>query len=92
METPHFKIGRQGRAWTKEEIPSRYHNLCPEKIELVEGKLFWTDEERLCMIALLLENVGIDKILPLADLDLWQEAINQARQKASGSPEATKPA
>jgi hypothetical protein len=77
-----WKIERQGRKWSKEEIQSRYHSgVCPEKIELIEGKLFCTEEERLNMLALLLENVGIDKALTLADPALWQEALDASKSK-----------
>ena len=55
-----FDIRRQGRKWSRTEIEQKYHELCPEKIELIEGKMFWSDEDRLNMLALLLENVGID--------------------------------
>jgi hypothetical protein len=82
---PKLNIGRKGRAWsTKEEIHSRYHEICPEKLELFEGKLLWTEEDRLKLIGLLLENVGIDQVIALADLDLWQAALNDA--KAASSP------
>ncbi|MBI2806614.1 MAG: hypothetical protein HYX68_16660 [Planctomycetes bacterium] len=53
-----FNIQRQGRKWSRAEIEQKYHDLCPEKIELIEGKMFWSDEQRLNMLALLLENVG----------------------------------
>ncbi len=55
-----FNIQRQGRKWSRTEVEQKYHKLCPEKIELIEGKMFWTDEQRLNMLALLLENVGMD--------------------------------
>jgi hypothetical protein len=81
---PMLNIGRQGRAWkTKEEIHSRYHEMCPEKLELVEGKLMWTEEERLKLLALLLENVGIDQAITLADFDLWQAALDDANASRS---------
>jgi hypothetical protein len=75
-----WKIERKGRRWTREEAQSRYHGVCPEKIELIEGKLFWTEDDRLNMLAMLLENVGIDEVLPLADLALWQEALDAAKK------------
>ena len=46
-----FNIQRQGRKWSRTEIEHKYHELCPEKIELIEGKMFWTDEQRLNMLA-----------------------------------------
>ena len=50
-----FNIQRQGRKWSRTEVEKKYHQLCPEKIEMIEGKMFWTDEQRLNMLALLLE-------------------------------------
>jgi hypothetical protein len=38
-----------------------------EKIELIEGRMFWTDEDRLNMLALLLENVGMGAAVRLGD-------------------------
>jgi hypothetical protein len=69
-------IRREGRAWNGDEVRSRY-NLTPEKIELIQGKLFWSEEDRLNMLALLLENVGADKAVRLGSLDVWREAILQ---------------
>ena len=76
-----FNIQRQGRKWTREEIEQKYHKLCPEKIELIEGKMFWSDEERLAMLALLLENVGMDAAVSLGDPNLWKQAIADRLKK-----------
>jgi hypothetical protein len=70
-----FDIRREGRKWTREEVEEKYHKLCPEKIELIEGKMFWSDEERLAMLGLLLENVGIDAAVALGDAELWRQAV-----------------
>ena len=43
-----------------------------EEIGLIEGEMFWTDEERLAVLALLLENVGMDPAVALGDLKLWR--------------------
>lgn len=76
MENITWKIGRAGRAWSEDEAIQR-HNLLPEptKIELHQGKLFWNDEERLLVVAMLLENLGIDKVIRLLDPDLLFEAL-----------------
>jgi hypothetical protein len=42
-----FNIQRQGRKWGRAEVEQEYRKLCPEKIELIEGRMFWTDEDRL---------------------------------------------
>lgn len=72
-----FNIQRQGRKWSRTEVEQKYYKKCPEKIELIEGKMFWSDEERLNMLALLLENVGMDAAVKLGDLALWQQAIEE---------------
>ena len=62
-----FNIQREGRAWSGAEVDQKYFKLCPEKIELTDGKMFWSDEQRLTMLALLLENVGMDAAVRLGD-------------------------
>lgn len=69
-----WDIRRQGRAWTASEAPARWA-LTPEKIEMADGLLFWTDEQRLTMLALLLENVGADAAVRLGDPDVWRTAV-----------------
>ena len=69
-----WEIRRQGRAWTRDEWEAR-RDSTPEKIELIGGKLFWTDEDRLTMLALLLENVGIDQVVRIGNPEIWREAI-----------------
>ena len=69
-----WDIRRAGRAWRGAEAMQRYE-LTPEKMELIDGKLFWTDEARLTMLALLLENVGVDAAVRLGDPQVWREAL-----------------
>jgi hypothetical protein len=78
-----FNIQRQGRRWDRAEVEQKYYKLCPEKIELIEGKMFWNEEQRLNMLALLLENVGMDAAVRLGDPALWKQAIDE-RLKAEG--------
>ena len=47
----------------------------PEKPEVVAGKLFWSEEDRMTVLALLLENVGADKAVRLGDPDVWKAAV-----------------
>src|SRR5579871_6790829 len=79
-----FNIQRQGRKWNRSEIEQKYRNLCPEKIELIEGRMFWTDEQRLNMLALLLENVGMDAAVRLGDPELWKQAIDVRLREQEG--------
>ena len=73
MSDQSWDIRREGRAW-RDEFWSRYEQA-PEKIEVVDGKLFTSDEERLTMLALLLENVGADAAVRLGDPAVWRRAI-----------------
>jgi hypothetical protein len=76
-----WNIQREGRAWTGDEWNAR-RELTPEKIEMIHGKLFWCDEDRLAMIALLLENVGVDQVVRMGNPEVWREAIDALGQAA----------
>ncbi len=76
MSGIRWDIRREGRSWEGDEAWDRYQ-LTPEKTEMTDGKLYWDDEERLTMLGLLLENVGIDKAIRLGDPRLWREAITE---------------
>lgn len=51
------------------------YELTPRKMEMIGGKLFWSDEERLTMLALLLENVGVDQAVRIGDPAVWRSAV-----------------
>ena len=74
MELPTWDIRGAGRAWSAEEVRSRWA-LTPDKIELIGGRLFWTEEDRLNMLALLLENVGVDAAIRLGSPQVWRAAL-----------------
>ena len=42
---------------------------------MYDGQLFWSDEARVLMLGMLLENVGIDKAIRLGNPSDWREAI-----------------
>ena len=67
-----WDISRQGKLLNVERF-----SLAPEEIELVKGKLFWSEEERMTMLALLLENIGVDRALRLGKPEVWREPIAQ---------------
>lgn len=68
-----WDIQRAGRAWGGEAM-SRYE-MTPEKTEMFGGRLYASEEERLTMLALLLENVGADKAVQLGNPDIWRAAV-----------------
>jgi hypothetical protein len=69
-----WDIRRTGRAWTAAEARQRWQ-LTPEKFELYQGRLFWDDEQRLLLLGLLLENVGVDRAIRLGDPSVWRAAL-----------------
>ncbi len=76
MPNVHWNIGRQGRAWTGGEARARWE-LTPEKFEMDQGKLFWDETDRVTLLALLLENVGVDRAVRLGDPEVWKAAVQQ---------------
>jgi hypothetical protein len=68
-----WDIRRDGHAWGGEAM-SRYQ-MTPEKTEMLDGRLYATEEERLTMLALLLENVGADKAVGLGEASVWRAAV-----------------
>ncbi|NWH06329.1 hypothetical protein [Desulfobacter latus] len=77
MADIEWNIQRKGREWVGDEIRNRI-NTIPDntRIESYEGKLFWNEKDRITLLGLLLENVGIDKAVQLGNLSLWKEALD----------------
>jgi hypothetical protein len=74
MQHVDWDIRREGRAWEGDEAWERWQ-LTPEKFEMWEGRMFFDDEERLLLLGLLLENVGVDAALRLGDPKVWLAAV-----------------
>ncbi|MCI0461220.1 MAG: hypothetical protein L0Z62_30095 [Gemmataceae bacterium] len=68
-----WDIRREGRRWTREEV-DRHLYQAPEKIEFVGG-IFASERERLTVLGMLLENLGIDKVIRFGNLHDWKAAI-----------------
>lgn len=81
-----WDIRREGRAWSGDEALERY-NLTPEKFEMCQGRLFWSDTDRVNLLALLLENVGADRAVRLGDPRVWMEAVERLRAEAEDGRE-----
>ncbi len=73
FDPAEWKIGREGRQWRDEEFDKRIYQA-PEKIEY-RGGIFYYDHERLTVLAMLLENLGIDTAVQLGDIEDWKAAI-----------------
>ncbi len=76
MVNVEWEIRSEGRSWVAGEALPRY-GLTPEKIEMVRGKLFNNDEERIMMLGLLLENLGADAAVRLGNPQVWRDAVKR---------------
>lgn len=83
-----FNIRREGRAWTPEEVQAKYqpHETAPEKMELIEGKLFWSDEQRITMLGWMLEHLGADAAVRLGDPQVWKVAVEDMLRERTDGP------
>jgi hypothetical protein len=77
FDPTEWKIGREGREWRGEEFDKRIYQA-PEKIEF-KGGIFIYEYERLTVLAMLLENLGIDKAVRLGNPKDWKEAVAQLK-------------
>ncbi len=71
-----WDIHREGRAWTTDEFNVRANRLVELKFEISRGRLFWSEETRRMVLAMLLENVGMDEAVRMGDPARWKEAID----------------
>ena len=79
MKPIDWDIRREGRLWSHEEFDERI-NQAPEKIEYVNG-IFASNRERLMVLGMLLENLGIDKAVQFGRLEDWKAAIEDLEKK-----------
>ena len=76
MPATRFDIRLEGRPWSQEEAPVRWE-LTAEKFEMFQGRLFWSDEERINLLGLLLENMGALAAVQLGRPEIWREAVRR---------------
>jgi hypothetical protein len=86
MKPIDWEIRREGRLWSVEEFDQRI-NQAPDHFEYVEG-IFGSDRERLIVLGMLLENLGIDKVIRFGRLEDWKAAIEdlEKEQVATSQP------
>lgn len=85
-EIKDWSIGRQGQRWTGPEGLARLERL-PARLELVHGKLCFSEAERRTLLAGLLENMGLDEVVQFGNVEDWLQAI-AARAATKGLPSA----
>jgi hypothetical protein len=74
-----WDIRRKGRTWSNEKIYLRI-DQAPEKMEYVDG-IFASDRQRLNVLGMSLENLGIDKVVRFGKLEDWKAAIEDLEKK-----------
>ncbi|HEX5271786.1 MAG TPA: hypothetical protein VFW33_14915 [Gemmataceae bacterium] len=84
MEQVEWDIRRTGRRWTPEGSRRRLYQA-PEKIEFVGG-IFASDAERFLVLGMLLETLGIDRVIRFGNLEDWKAAIPdlERQQQSTG--------
>ena len=78
MTKIHWDIRGEGRSWGKGEAMDRYC-LTPEKLEMIDGKLLSSDQDRETLLGLLLENIVVDRAVRLGDPEVWRVAVAKLR-------------
>jgi hypothetical protein len=48
---------------------------------MIQGKLLWTDDERLQLLGSLLEQVGAREAVRLGDPEIWRTAVAELQQR-----------
>ncbi len=79
MKPIDWDIRRAGRRWSHEEFDQRMYQA-PEKIEFVNG-IFASERGRLTVLGMLLENLGIDRVVRFGRLEDWKAAIADVEQR-----------
>jgi hypothetical protein len=79
MKPIDWDIRREGRRWSDEEFDQRMYQA-PEKLEFVDG-IFGSDRERLVVLGMVLENLGIDNVIRFGKLEDWKAAIAELEKK-----------
>src|SRR5437588_4448364 len=70
-----WDIRRAPRIWNSDEIRSRLE-LTPEHFEVFDGEMLFTEQDRVNLLGVVLEQVGLDAALRLAPKELWREALD----------------
>ena len=74
-----WDIQVDGRA-RRAEAMERY-GRSPEKLEMIEGRICGTYGDRLALLGLLLENVGLKAAIRLAPADRWRVALEMVERE-----------
>ncbi len=74
MKQRKYNVTLAGRPWSGAEAQERYAAL-PLKLALIDGRLYFTQDDRLEMLAALLEHCGAAAAVRMGDPAVWHEAV-----------------
>jgi hypothetical protein len=75
LASQSWNIQRKGSAWPVGNVLERDGRIpAGARIEIHYGKLLFNDDDRMTLLALLLENVGIDNAVTLGNPEDWLDA------------------
>lgn len=77
-----WNIGLEGRQWTGEELSTR-EDAIPAGIELIRGQILWSEDERLTLLAMLLEIVGARAAVRMGSPDIWRRALEEVNNASA---------
>ncbi len=74
----------QWNEWPVERTPKRFSgdefsamvDRFPARVDCCDGMIGENHQQRLLMLAILIENVGIDEVVKIGPLQLWIDAVN----------------
>jgi hypothetical protein len=75
-----WDIRRGPRRWNGDEVNKRLE-LTPDHFEVIDGEMLCSEEHRVNLLGVVLEQVGIDAALRLAPKELWREALDAYEQE-----------
>ena len=79
FDPAEWNIGREGRQWRGKEFDKRIYQA-PRRIEY-RGGIFYHDYQRLTVLAMLLENLGINAAVQLGRIEDWKAAIAELEER-----------
>lgn len=77
-----WDIGLEGRQWTGEELSTR-EDAVPAGIELIRGQILWSEDERLTLLAMLLEIVGARAAVRMGSPEVWKRALEEVNSESA---------
>lgn len=80
---------RQFREWPIERTPKMFSgddffemvDRFPARVDCCDGMIGENNQQRLLMLAMLIENIGIDAVVKIGPLQLWIDAVNAERER-----------